>query len=150
FVAMRGKVLAELVDTLTVGAAANADVEGTADAEYVAAIEGGGGGEKAQGAVGTQRLGDGRDLGLAAGGAGAGDDGDLVHHDGRVLDEDGVGQIGLGRQRENVEAKLAQAGDIGGVLAERKVHVNRLAREVGELAAGEGGSWWANEGGEHL
>ena len=66
-----------------------------------------------------------------------GDDGDFIEHQGRVLDEHGIRQVGRLRQPADGAAERRQGGLVGPVLGAGPVEVDRRAGEVGQFAAGD-------------
>lgn len=79
-----------------------------------------------------------RDLGAAGHRPGTVEDGDLVEDEGRILHEDGVGQVRVGRQMQDRAAQIPEAGFVPVVLLSGELEVDRLPRKVGQLASGQG------------
>ena len=130
----------ELCDARGIRAAGLANVEVAADPQHVAAIERAGRLDAHARPPFLQGRGDRGDLRLTRDGARARQDCDLVQHDGRVLDEDGIRQIGLGRKFHQAATERGEGPGVAGVLLLRERHVNGGACEVRELAASHGGA----------
>jgi hypothetical protein len=71
------------------------------------------------------------------GSPGARDDGEVVEHDRRVLDEHRIRQIRRIGKPSHLASKGAQACLVGGVLLYRACVVDRFPRDVGQLAAAD-------------
>ena len=58
------------------------------------------------------------------------DDRHFIHHDRHILDEDGIGQIGLGGQRVNFAAQFVQRSLILLMLRTGEIKIDRLTIEM--------------------
>ena len=129
--AQRCEDAAQLRDALGVRAAAAADVDGVADLQHVAAVERAGrldldhrAAERLERATGAGGL------GLAAVGAGARDDGDVLEHHDRVLDEHRVGAVVGGLDLDGLPAVLLQRRDVALPLRTGALQIDRHLLDV--------------------
>lgn len=136
----------ELVEASLVGAAGEADKEMFIDEEDIAAIEGAGGIDGDGGEVGLESGLYGSGFALAAGGAGDGDDSDVIgDDDGGIFDEMGIGESWLGGEVDDSEAAMDKGLDVGDVLVAGEVEVGGAEVGGGEAVA-EGGGRLTGEG----
>jgi hypothetical protein len=73
------------------------------------------------------------------------DDGQFVQHNRRVLDEDRVGQIRLGRHASKTDAQSRKAFFVASMFLDRFGYVNLLTRKECQLAIGETGGDGASD-----
>jgi hypothetical protein len=127
----------ELPDSLRVRPIRQPDEDPRADTQNVASVQGPWCLYKGQRPVGTKCRGDGGDFGAAGLRTGTGKDGNLGEHNGRVLDKDGIRQLGCRREPKKGAAELDERLLIQLVLRNRTTESDGTALHVRELAAND-------------
>jgi hypothetical protein len=138
-----------LADAFGIGAGGLADVQSAVNAEDVAAFDGGGRSDVGEFAEGRESSCERLRLRLPGSRTQRKYDGEFVENDRGIFDEHGVGKVGLGGQRMDMDPELRQEMFVGSVLLLRPGEVNGLAFDEGEFAIGEGRAYGASNGGEH-
>src|SRR5579862_9242852 len=148
-VAKRREVPRHLRDRRAIGPPRVADEHPLADDQHVAAVYRPRRLDVHERTIRRQRLDDGGRLAAPRLGARMRNDGDLVEHDGDVLDEHRVRHLIAGREPHDRAADLLQRLLVGTVLAPRRLDIDRLAREMRQLAPHDGRAEIARESHPH-
>jgi len=143
------QVARELADAVRVRPHANPDEHRLSGHEHVAAVERAGILDCDEASVGAKRRRRRCRLAPARRRARPGDDGHFVEHDGRVLDEDRIGQFSLRGDANHGAAGFPERVFVRRVLPDRKSDVNRAASQVRQLAPVERLGDSAREGDAH-
>jgi hypothetical protein len=149
FVVVRGEDFCELADAFGIGARGEADEQGAADAEDIAAFKGGGRRDVFELAEFGEGLREGGGFGAAGLRAEGKDDGEFVEDDGGIFDKHGIGESGFGGERDDASAELFEQMFVSAMLFAGGFEVDGLAREEGEFAIDDGGADGAGDGDEH-
>lgn len=116
FVVVRSEDVGQLAYAIGVTAFGEADEKFAADTQNVAAFEGAGERDTLQFAKFGNGLGERSSFGAARFGAQRKNNGELIEDDGGILDEHGIGEIGLGGKRDDASAEFCEEGFVGVVL----------------------------------
>jgi hypothetical protein len=144
-VAVRSEARAELRDSRGVRPPRGPDVEGSADAQDVAPVESTGRLDSERRQAKAEESIDRIDLLAAGGRAGASDHSQFIDEYGRVFDENGVWERGIRGEFVNSAPEVTQHTDVRTMLPLRSLDIDRLARNMRQLARTDPRADSANE-----
>ena len=150
FVVVRRKDGGKLADAFGIAPPCDADKELAADAKDITAFESAGKRNVFQLSKLGEGLGERRRFTAASFRSEREDHRQFIEHDGGIFNENGVGKIGLGRERNNAGAQFAEKVFIGMVLLLSCGQINGFAVDEGKLATDDGWTNGAYDGCEHF